>query len=159
MCTLHPSPPWVPIITLALRFAIQGGWESVCLLWPPGPCFALPSNQAPAALLLTLMQICNAEREGKPRTVDAKFCATRGVGVQADRDGRKQEMLEKFEASVLYETNTMMVEAEISNTEAANGEMIKELTTKRATSTSFLFALKTILKVTCCPGSEAASLT
>jgi len=65
---------------------------------------------------------------------------------QADRDGRKQEMLEKFEGSVLFETNTTMVDAEIINTDAADGEMIKELTTKRATSTTFLFALKTILK-------------
>lgn len=43
----------------------------------------------------------------------------------------------------------MLVEAEMMNTEGADSRMLKELKTKKATSTSFFFALKTILKVNC----------
>lgn len=67
--------------------------------------------------------------------------------MQADREGRKIELAEKFECSLVYQDSKMLVEAEIMNTEGADSEMLKELGTKRATSTSFLFALKTILKV------------
>lgn len=67
--------------------------------------------------------------------------------LQADREGRRLELAEKFEGSLTYLDGQMLVDAEMMNTKGANSEMLKELKTKRATSTSFFFALKTILKV------------
>ena len=57
------------------------------------------------------------------------------------------ELAEKFQASLVYQDSEMLVDAEMMNTEAVNSDLLKELKTRKATSTSFLFALKTILKV------------
>lgn len=57
------------------------------------------------------------------------------------------ELAEKYESSLLYGDSMMLVEAEMMNTEGADSKMLKELKTKKATSTSFFFAWKTILKV------------
>ena len=70
-----------------------------------------------------------------------------GWALQADRDGRRLEFAEQYEASDLCNANTMLVEAEVGNTEPPTEAMLKELNTKKATTTSFLFGLKTILKV------------
>ena len=76
--------------------------------------------------------------------------------LQADRDGRKAELAEKYESSLLYEDTMMLIEAEMMNTDGADSKMLKELKTRKATSTSFFFALKTILKV--CISEERLSL-
>lgn len=56
-------------------------------------------------------------------------------------------MAEQYTKSQLYEANQLLVDAEIASTELPNEELLKELNTKRATSNSFFFAMKTILKV------------
>jgi len=72
---------------------------------------------------------------------------TRGMP-QADREGRGLEMAEAYGVSALAAANQLLLEAEMANPEPPSPAIIKELRTRRATNTNFLFALKTILKVT-----------
>jgi len=65
---------------------------------------------------------------------------------QADREGRGLEMAEAYGVSALAAANQLLLEAEMANPEPPSPAIIKELRTRRATNTNFLFALKTILK-------------
>lgn len=56
-------------------------------------------------------------------------------------------MAQAYEKNLLSQQNEMLVVGEVANPEMPSNIILKELRTKKATSTSFFFALFTILKV------------
>lgn len=67
--------------------------------------------------------------------------------IQADRDGRGEMLAEAYEKNLLSQQNEMLVVGEVASPEVPSSIILKELRTKKATSTGFFFALFTILKV------------
>jgi hypothetical protein len=62
-------------------------------------------------------------------------------------------MAATYDQSALAAANQLLLEAEMANPEPLSSAILKELSTRRATNTNFLFALKTILKVPPPPNS------